>query len=48
MWYYIDEIYSFFYYGISRMDMREWGLFVLVIVAVGIYCMRGYGSRKNY
>jgi hypothetical protein len=33
---------------VQRMDQHEWLMVMAVIVAVGLFCLRGFGSRKNY
>jgi hypothetical protein len=33
---------------VERLDMHQLGLFVVLIVVFGFYCLRGFGSRSNY
>jgi hypothetical protein len=33
---------------VERLDMHQLGLFVVLIVVFGVYCLRGFGSRSNY
>lgn len=33
---------------VAYLDKRTWLLVGLGVLAVGFFCMRGYGSRKNY
>ena len=33
---------------IVRLDVQEWAIVGVCLVAVGVMCMRGYGSRSNY
>src|SRR3954469_2698206 len=33
---------------IENFNLHQVGLLVAVIVAIGFYCMRGFGSRSNY
>ena len=33
---------------IERMDAQDWLLALLAVVVVGVFCMRGFGSRSNY
>jgi len=33
---------------IDRMDTQDWLLALLAVVVVGLFCMRGFGSRSNY
>jgi hypothetical protein len=48
MWHCINQLERMLSSTISRLDTRDWLVFLAVVVAVGIFCMRGYGSRKNY
>ncbi|MBI2824791.1 MAG: hypothetical protein HYX69_08910 [Planctomycetia bacterium] len=40
------------YYVVMRhaqsMNMQQWFLALLVVVAIGLFCMRGFGSRSGY
>jgi disulfide bond formation protein DsbB len=29
-------------------SMREWAIVTAIMLVIGFFCMRGYGSRKNY
>lgn len=33
---------------IERLDTQEWALVLIVAIAIGAFCMRGFGSRANY
>lgn len=33
---------------VEQMDTQEWAMAVVVVIIVGIVCMRGFGSRSNY
>ena len=33
---------------VQRMDMREWAIVGVAVVAVSVITMRGFGSRKSY
>ncbi len=33
---------------IEQMDTQDWLLALLAVVVVGLFCMRGYGSRSDY
>lgn len=46
MWHYIDKLEYTFSSTVSRMDTRDWIVFLGVVVVLGILCMRGYGSRR--
>lgn len=32
----------------SSLSMAQWLLVLLCVLAVGVFCMRGFGSRSNY
>ena len=33
---------------IEGMDAQDWLLALLAVVVVGLFCMRGFGSRSDY
>ena len=33
---------------VERLDFQQYALLVILIVAFGFYCLRGFGSRSNY
>ena len=33
---------------LENLDFPQYALLVIVIVAFGFYCLRGFGSRHNY
>jgi hypothetical protein len=33
---------------LGRMDAQDWLLALLAVVVIGVFCMRGFGSRSNY
>jgi len=33
---------------LGRMQPEHWAGLAVVVVVVGLICMRGYGSRANY
>ena len=42
-----------YYFGIAadaptHFDYRHWVVFTSICVVLGVLCMRGFGSRKNY
>jgi hypothetical protein len=45
MW---DRFYRSVIQPIEHLDVQQTGLLVVVMVLVGIWCMRGFGSRSNY
>lgn len=34
--------------AVSRFDANEWLIALVVVVIVGFFCMRGFGSRSGY
>jgi hypothetical protein len=48
MWQYLYNIERMVSNTIRGFDSREWLIFLGIVVVVGIFCMRGYGSRRNY
>ncbi len=45
MW---DFIYRSIVVPVERLNHHQMALLVMVIVFVGIWCMRGFGSRSSY
>lgn len=33
---------------INAMDPQEWLLVLLGVIVVGLFCLRGFGSRSRY
>lgn len=33
---------------VNHMGMWEWFFVTLVVVVIGMMCMKGFGSRSNY
>ncbi len=33
---------------LENLDFQQYALLVIVIVAFGFYCLRGFGSRHDY
>ena len=48
MWYYIHDLQSAISRVVYQMDMRGWGIFLIVVIGIGAMCLRGYGSWKEY
>jgi hypothetical protein len=46
MWY--SDFYRNVIQRLMNLDFHQISLLVLVIVAFGFYCLRGFGSRSNY
>lgn len=34
--------------SIDRFDLQDWLFIFLLVVLIGAFCMRGFGSRSNY
>ncbi len=43
-----NQLYRSVIQPLERLDFQQTVLLVIVIVAIGIYCLRGFGSRHNY
>jgi hypothetical protein len=43
-----NELYRTVFTRLEHLSLQQFVLLAVVIVAVGIYCMRGFGSRSNY
>lgn len=48
MWVYFERwkiaIESF----VMRLDLQDWAVLAAVLIVAGFFCLRGYGSRKDY
>jgi hypothetical protein len=33
---------------VDQMSMQEWLLVLAGVIVIGLVCMRGFGSRKDY
>lgn len=33
---------------INRLDTQQWMLVLIGVVIVGVFCLRGFGSRSEY
>ena len=42
------DIYHSLIGRINRFDAQDWLLVFAVVVGVGVFCMRGFGSRSSY
>jgi hypothetical protein len=43
-----SQIYHSVLNRLENLDFNQVALLVLLIVAFGFYCLRGFGSRHNY
>lgn len=44
VWHYLDLLTR----HASGLDRQHWVLISVVVLGVGLVCMRGFGSRSNY
>ena len=42
------QLYRTVFQRLESLDLQQVSLLVLVIVAFGFYCLRGFGSRHDY
>jgi len=33
---------------LEGLSLREWLLVLIAVVAIGVFCLRGFGSRSSY
>ncbi|MEX2114442.1 MAG: hypothetical protein WD845_14705 [Pirellulales bacterium] len=43
-----SQFYNSVFQRLESLDFNQVALLVLVIVAFGFYCLRGFGSRHDY
>ncbi len=43
-----NRIYHAVMFRVENVSFEQVTVLVLIIVAVGFFCMRGFGSRTNY
>jgi hypothetical protein len=44
LWWIVDEVT----YRASRLDWQQWMTLSLLVLVVGLFSMRGFGSRRDY
>jgi hypothetical protein len=44
LWRYIDTITR----TASQLDRQQWVILSILVLVLGMVCMRGFGSRNNY
>lgn len=44
VWRYIDQVTQ----QASSLDRQHWVLLSVLVLGLGMLCMRGFGSRTNY
>jgi len=44
----VSRIYHSLMVSINRFDAQDWLLVFAAAVLIGVFCMRGFGSRSNY
>jgi len=42
------QLYYSLMHSVRRFDQNDWMFVFLFVVVVGIFCMRGFGSRASY
>ena len=48
MWDYFFSYGDKIYRSIGHLDRSYWIMILVGVLAVGFFCMRGFGSRTNY
>lgn len=44
----MHSLYRTLFTRLEHLNFQQFALLVVVIVAFGFYCLRGFGSRSNY
>jgi len=44
----LHELYRTVISRLDNLNFQQFALLVIVIVAFGFYCLRGFGSRHDY
>jgi len=44
----MGEFYRNVMWRIDQMDIQEWLVVFVCVIAVGVLCLRGFGSRSDY
>ena len=42
------KYYNSFMHMLNGFGLWEWVLIGVAVLAIGLFCMRGFGSRSNY
>ena len=42
------RFYNSVMYRIGMFDLQDWLFVFVIVVLLGFFCMRGFGSRSNY
>lgn len=48
MWERIRELSHHAMQAICRFDRQDWIVIFAIVVVIGFFCMRGFGSRTDY
>ena len=48
MWYHLERTIDLLRVRATQMDPRDWLVLLVAVLAVGFFCMRGFGSRTSY
>lgn len=44
----LSEIWRELWRYIYRMDTQEWLIALAAVVVIGLFCLRGFGSRSEF
>ena len=44
----MDQFYHVIMRFLDRMGPQEWLIVLAAMIVVGLFCMRGFGSRSQY
>jgi hypothetical protein len=44
VWHYLDVVSR----SASQLDRQHWVILSVLVLVLGLVCMRGFGSRNNY
>ena len=48
MWGYLRDIFVPIFRWTGNLTMSQWFLIFMAVVIVGVFCLRGFGSRSDY
>ncbi len=43
-----NDLYQTVFTRLEHLTFQQFALLTVVIVVLGVWCMRGFGSRSNY
>lgn len=44
----VEECLNFLQHWVQGFGQREWAIVAVLMLAVGMMCFRGFGSRRDY